>query len=45
MVSPPGIYEGYLKENKYHGEGRLIDENGDVYIGMWVEGFKTGKGT
>jgi hypothetical protein len=31
------MYEGYWKDNKAHGHGRLIHSDGDVYDGMWAE--------
>lgn len=30
------VYEGYWKDNKAHGAGRLIHDNGDVYEGQWL---------
>jgi len=36
QIWPNGIrYDGYWKEGKNHGYGRLINFNGDVYIGEW----------
>jgi len=29
------MYEGWWKDNKQNGKGRLIHANGDVYDGMW----------
>jgi hypothetical protein len=36
------VYEGWWKEDKYHGRGRLIHPNGDCYEGMWQEGKAQG---
>jgi len=29
------IYEGYFKQGKRHGNGRLITATGDILVGMW----------
>jgi len=29
------MYEGWWKDNKANGNGRLIHADGDVYDGMW----------
>ena len=31
------LYEGYWKENKTTGKGRLIHADGDVYEGDWFD--------
>jgi hypothetical protein len=39
-------YEGEWKDGQYNGRGRLDDELGKfTYIGEFVEGQMTGKGT
>ena len=38
-------YEGnYFKDNKMHGKGILIHENGDRYIGKFKNNLRHGKG-
>jgi len=29
------VYEGYWKEDKANGRGRLIHADGDIYDGYW----------
>jgi len=41
-VSKTGTYDGYFKNNKYHGKGRLTMKNGDMYEGEFVAGQKHG---
>ena len=38
------IYEGDIVENKLEGNGKYIYENGEYYIGQWLNGNKHGKG-
>lgn len=37
-------YDGFWKNNKPCGEGRMIYKNGDVYVGQWFEGKRNGYG-
>lgn len=37
-------YEGTLKNNVFHGEGTLVDEDGNKYTGSFKNGKKHGKG-
>lgn len=39
------MYEGWFKDNKFHGYGRVISEIGDVYEGELQYGKENGKGT
>ena len=39
------FYEGYFKEGKFHGKGKLELQDGSWYDGDWVRGRKQGKGT
>ena len=38
------IYEGFTKNNKREGFGKYTYENGQYYIGQWLNGIKCGKG-
>ena len=38
------MYEGYWKNDKANGRGRLIHANGDVYEGEWLNDKAHGKG-
>jgi hypothetical protein len=38
------LYEGYWKNNKFSGRGRLIKANGDVYDGEWKDDEQHGRG-
>jgi len=38
------IYEGYFREGKRHGNGRLITGTGHVFEGVWKDGEFTGWG-
>ncbi|CAD8105317.1 unnamed protein product [Paramecium primaurelia] len=39
------VYTGNLKNNEYHGEGKIIDlQNNYYYYGEWKNGKKDGKG-
>ena len=41
----PGLYyEGQLKESKYHGHGKFIFRNGDVFDGEYSKGIRNGLG-
>ena len=40
-----GLYEGFIKNNKYEGNGKYIYEDGVYYIGQWLNGLFHGKGT
>lgn len=40
----PFLYEGEFWNNKRHGLGRYISENGQIYYGGWVNGLKSGIG-
>ena len=31
------MYEGWWKDNKANGAGRLIHADGDVYDGQWLD--------
>ena len=36
MIWPDGsMYEGWWKDDKMYGEGRIIHADGDVYDGTW----------
>jgi len=36
LIYPDGsIYEGYWKDGKANGLGRILHKNGDVYQGDW----------
>ena len=37
-----GVCEGSWREGKLHGNGRRISPGGDLYIGGWVDGTKSG---
>jgi len=37
-------YEGEYKDSKYHGQGTLIDSDGDQYVGEFKDGLKHGQG-
>ena len=37
-------YEGEFVNDKPEGNGKYIDENGDFYIGQWLNGNKHGNG-
>lgn len=40
------IYDGYWKDNKKNGWGKLIEDGGDtVFSGTWVDDLKHGTGT
>jgi len=30
------MYEGEFKKDAYHGKGRLIHNDGDIYEGDWI---------
>ena len=38
------MYEGWWKNNKANGRGRLIHADGDVYDGDWLEDTAHGSG-
>ena len=38
------MYEGYWKDNKANGKGRLIHADGDVYNGFWKDDKAHGQG-
>jgi hypothetical protein len=38
-------YEGQWKNNRMHGNGVYVWEDGREYEGTWQEGFKSGEGT
>ena len=38
------IYEGKFKEGFYHGNGKLVWENGDFYEGSWKRSRMDGPG-
>lgn len=45
QVWPDGsCYQGFWKNNKANGKGRLIHSDGDVYIGDWVDDKAEGDG-
>ena len=37
-------YEGELKNSKYHGHGRFVFRNGDVFEGIYSNGIRNGYG-
>jgi len=37
-------YEGELKNNQFHGQGKLVNANGDTYIGQFKNNEKSGYG-
>ena len=37
-------YEGELKNSKYHGHGRFVFRNGDIFEGMYSNGNRNGYG-
>lgn len=39
------IYEGYLQDGKFHGEGKLYNNGAIVYDGNWSNGVYDGVGT
>lgn len=39
------MYDGYWKEGKMHGKGKLSFENGDYFQGEFVAGVRNGVGT
>ena len=38
------MYDGEFVNDKYEGNGKYIYENGNYYIGSWLNGVKHGKG-
>lgn len=40
LISNTSYYEGDFSASKFHGKGRLVYKNGDVYIGSFVKGQK-----
>ena len=38
------LYEGFIKNNNFEGFGKYIWENGEYYIGQWLDGLRHGKG-
>lgn len=40
-----GTYDGFMKNNKRHGNGTMVYENGDTYVGEWSEDQREGQGT
>jgi hypothetical protein len=38
------MYQGYSKNNQFHGKGRMTHSNGDIYQGEWKEGKAEGNG-
>ena len=41
---PDSGYEGEMVDGLYHGYGKYIWPNGDIYVGQWNMGRKHGKG-
>ncbi len=39
-----GMYEGQVRNNKKHGKGKMIYNDGDVYEGEWKNDQQEGKG-
>ena len=40
------FYAGEFKDDKYHGKGKLFNQNGKLeYDGEWEDGWKSGEGT
>lgn len=39
-----GVYEGHMQDNKRHGSGRYVWNDGNVYDGDWVDDVKQGRG-
>ena len=45
QIWPDGsLYEGYWKDAKANGKGRLIHADGDVYVGTWRDDKADGFG-
>ena len=44
LITKRNIYEGQWKDNKKHGYGREIYNDGSWYLGMWENGKKNGYG-
>jgi hypothetical protein len=45
QIWPDGsMYEGYWKNGKANGKGRLIHADGDVYVGLWKDDKADGFG-
>jgi hypothetical protein len=38
------IYEGYWKDGKFNGKGRLVWYKNRLYEGQWKDGIKEGRG-
>lgn len=38
------FYDGHIQKGDYHGDGHLIDLNGDEYIGTFARGSREGQG-
>jgi len=38
------VYEGYWKNGKRCGNGRLVHKDGSIYIGDWKEDLANGNG-
>lgn len=36
--------QGSWRNGKRHGQGRLVYESGNVYVGAWIDDRKCGKG-
>ena len=45
VTTDGGVFEGFFKNDLYHGFGRLIFNNGDLYLGEFSLGEISGKGT
>ena len=43
ILQDESVYEGYFKNNLFHGHGRMIGLKG-VYIGDWQNGVRCGNG-
>jgi hypothetical protein len=37
-------YEGFWKNNLYHGYGKLIKSTDETFEGHWINGIMSGKG-
>ena len=45
MEAKGGVYEGFFKNDQFHGYGRYIYPNGDLYLGEFALGEISGNGT
>lgn len=45
QVFEDGVYDGWWKDDLYHGPGKLIQNEDDVFIGSFANGKKHGRGS